>query len=117
MSRKQNYICAILMLGFIGISPVAAVAAPLDVSNMDAAALRAMFHGPAFASVCPLDVYDEDYSSTTAARRAVLAPEQQHTVKPSRSAAAIIQEMLRGSDIGSPDGLDDYGETFTSAKL
>ena len=117
MSRKQSYICAISMLIFAGFSPVAAVAEPLDVSSMDAMALRAMFHGPAFTHVCPLAVYDEDYSATIAARGAVLAPEQQHAVELSRSAAAIIREMLRGTDIGASDGLDDYGETFASAKL
>jgi hypothetical protein len=117
MSRKNGCIFAISMLIFGGFSPVVAVAEPVDVSNLDTAALRALFHGPAFSVACPLVVYGEDYSSTAATRRAALVPSGTHANPPSRPAASIIREMLRSPDFASPDGLDDYGDEFASAQL
>ena len=117
MSRKKSCICAVSMLIFAGFSPVAAVAEPVDVSKLDTTALRALFHGPTFSGVCPLEVYGEDYSSTAVTRRAALSPSQAHADTTGRSVTSIIREMLRSPEFVPSDGLDDYGEEFASTKL
>jgi hypothetical protein len=105
------------MLLFAGFSPVAAVADPVDVSKMDTAALRTLFHSPAFRAVCPLDVYSDDYTGISAPSHAALAPSPAQAKSAGESATSVIREMLRNPEFVSSDGLDTYGEEFVSDRL
>jgi len=117
MTRKKISICAISMLLFAGFAPVAVAADPVDVATLDSSALRALFHSSAFNTVCPLDVYNDDYTGTGTTNYAALAPSPAPAKSTGGSAASIIREMLRNPEFVSSDGLDTYGEEFVSAGL
>ncbi len=117
MSRKKSCLCAMSMFIFVGFSPVVAEADSIDVSTMDATALRALFQSPPFNAVCPLVVYDEDQLITAMQRRATVALRHTDANTPRKSAALVIHEMLRSPEFSASDGLVDYGDTYTSAEL
>ena len=117
MTRKRISICAISMFLLAGFSPVTAAADPVDVSTLDSTALRALFHSPAFSTVCPLDAYNDDYTGTGTTNHAALAPSPTQAKPAGKSATSVIREMLQNPEFVSSDGLDAYGEIFISAGL
>ena len=102
MTRKTSFICALSMFISTGFAPLVSQADPVDITMLDTEALRALFHSRPFNDVCPLDVYDGDYSQTEMIRSSALTPNQSLETKPSA---------------GYSDGLEDYGESFASAEL
>jgi hypothetical protein len=107
MSRKKKCVCGVSMLIFAGFLPVATVADPVDVSNLDTAALRALFHSPNFSTVCPLEVYGEDYSNTEERRSAALHHIQADK-DTTRRVSSNVREVLRSRDLVPSDGVDHF---------
>jgi hypothetical protein len=103
------------MILFAGFLPVAAAA--VENPTLDSAALRALFHSPAFNAVCPLTVYSDDFTNAGATSRAALAPSPAQAKSTGETATSVIREMLRNADFVFPDGLDAYGEEFVSVDL
>ena len=117
MTCKKISICAISMLLLAGFSQVTVAADPVDFSSLDSAALRALFHSPAYNTVGPLDVYSEDYTVTGTTVDAALAHSPAHPTSTDRSATSAMREMLRNAEFVSSDGLDVYGGDFVVASM
>ena len=114
MTRKKNCIVALSLITLAGLSPAAAD--PVDVSKLDTTALRALFHSPPFNVVCPLGVYNGDYSQPKLIQNSTLIPSQ----RPGTARAFLPSadsEFLRSPDSILSDGAVVYDEDFTDAHL
>jgi hypothetical protein len=74
MSRRKSCISALSALIFAGLTPSVVQADPVDIAKLDTTALRAFFHSPIFDIVCPLAVYDEDYTNVTVPNQSTAGP-------------------------------------------
>jgi len=115
MSRKKSSILALSLITLASFSPAAAD--PVEVSKLDTTALRALFHSPAFNVICPLEVYDEDYSQTKIIQSSTPVPSQTLETTRAKFPTFAVSEFLRSPDSTFSDGLETYGEDFTNADL
>jgi len=115
MSPRKSSICALSVFILAGIAAGPTGAAAADGSALTPARLQQLFHTPPFDPICPLDVYNEDYTrvGTVAprgadARRAdVAAPENR---------VQVAGGPGGGAETAVSDGLDVYNEDFTRAR-
>ena len=103
-------------LALTSVSATAATAEPVDVSQLDKAELRSLFHSPAFNKPCPLTVYSEDMSAIAHSRRAALPSSPAPAIQAPQPEFSNIRAYLRSQHFVLSDGLVDYGDVLAASE-
>ena len=120
MTRKVGIprLTGLSFLALTTLSATVAMAEPVDVSQLDRAELRNLFHSPEYNKICPLMVYSEDISATAPSRRAALSPSPAPAIQAPRPEFSTIRAYLHSPHFVVSDGLVDYGDVLAvSEKL